>query len=31
MAIKFSTIKNQKKNTDLQNVTENILQEKMKT
>ena len=31
MAIKFSTIKNQKINKDLQNVTENILQEKMKT
>ena len=31
MAIKFSTIKNQKINKDLQNVTENMLQEKMKT
>ena len=31
MAIKFSTIKNQKINKDLQNVTEHMLQEKMKT
>ena len=30
MAIKFSIIKNQKINKDLQNLTENILQEKMK-
>ena len=30
IAIKFSTIKNEKMNRDLQNLTENILQEKMK-
>ena len=29
MAIKFSIIKNQKINKDLQNLTENMLQEKM--